>query len=81
MGFRNVRATGIRYGDIARMAAVSAVVQQYVKLLGFDDVQAGLIVVKTAPDTLLCGALAFGWYLGAWSSAGIAHRNSDVFLT
>ena len=50
-GFRNLRASEIKHGRAAMMAALGAVVQHYVKFPGFEGVPAGLDAVITAPGT------------------------------
>ena len=63
-GFRNLRASELKHGRVAMMAALGGVVQHYVKFPGFESVPSGITAVTTAPGTygfvalfLISGAL------------------------
>merc|ERR550525_394098 len=56
-GFRNLRAAEIKHGRVAMMAALGFVIQQYVKLPGFEKVPAGWQAVTSPPGTYGFAAL------------------------
>merc|ERR1719492_763110 len=69
-GFRNLRAAEIKHGRVAMMAALGFVVQQYVKLPGFEKVPAGVGALTTPPGTYGFAALfllAGGLELAVWT--------------
>jgi len=66
-GFRSLRASEIKHGRVAMMAALGAVVQHYVKFPGFDSVPSGLSAVLVPPGSfgmialfIVSGALELG---------------------
>ncbi|CAE8611726.1 unnamed protein product [Polarella glacialis] len=50
-GFNNLRASEIKHGRVAMLAALGAVFQHYVKFPGFGDVPSGLGAVEKLPGT------------------------------
>merc|ERR1719471_2356240 len=56
-GFRNLRAAEIKHGRVAMMAALGFVIQQYVKLPGFEKVPSGVGALTSPPGTYGFAAL------------------------
>lgn len=71
-GFRNLRASEIKHGRVAMMAALGAVVQHYVKFPSFESVPAGLTAAITTPGSygfIALFAVAGALELGVWTES------------
>lgn len=50
-GFRTLRSAELKHGRVAMMAALGFVVQQYIKIPGFEGVPAGVGALTTSPGS------------------------------